>query len=144
MDVDSGLALHGVGWEVAAQDLIGLHVGPLVAAAPVGRGVGEGHAEGTARVVPGELQVLHLHRQVRAPVRLAMSSGERMYPSTSPNRSPKSAMPRSVRSMARPTTLPVEMVSMPRSSQALLKRMSASMSPTPPVSYTHLRAHETD
>ena len=44
---------------------------------------------------------------------------------------PKSLMPFSVRSMARPTTLPLLIVSRPSWSQSSLNFMSAAMSPMP-------------
>ena len=47
-----------------AEDLGGDHVGPHVAAAAVGCGVGQGHALGAARVVSRDFQALDLHGQL--------------------------------------------------------------------------------
>ena len=65
------------------------------------------------------------------PSPVAMSAGALTYVSTSPKRRPKSWMPFSVRSIARATTAPVEMVSRPSSSHSWLNFASAAMSPTP-------------
>ncbi len=53
---------------VPSMHLVRDGIGPHVAAAPVGGGVGEAHAEGAARVVSGQLEVLRFHGHVGHPV----------------------------------------------------------------------------